>query len=86
MNEYFDFTKDVQKFFKDKIHALGNAIAHEADPAKISKLELQLSYAEADWKKYTNLRQKMISSDFEKPDENGSRNDIQYCKKHFWLL
>jgi hypothetical protein len=84
MNESFDFIKDAQDFFKDKIHALSNAIAHETDSAKISKLKSQLRYAENDWKKYTELYEKRNDSDFEQPARNIA--DIQYCKKHFWLL
>ena len=55
MNESLDFGKEAQKFFKDKIHALNNAISHESDPEKIRELESLLKYAEDDWKKYTDL-------------------------------
>ena len=50
-----DFCKDVQKFFKDKIHSLNNAISHEQDPDTIQKLELLLIVAQKDWEKYTKL-------------------------------
>lgn len=87
MNESFDFTNDAQKFFKDKIHALSNAISHEDEPAKISKLKIQLSYAEADWKRYTELHQKIIHSNLESNKlDNDSDSLNQYCKTHFWLL
>ena len=39
MTQAYDFCKAAQKFFKDKIHSLSNAIAHEQDPQKIQKLE-----------------------------------------------
>ena len=68
MNEYFDFMRDAQKFFKDKIHALNNAIAHEDNPANISKLKFQLSHAELDWKKYSELRQKLFQTNQENPE------------------
>lgn len=86
MNESFDFAKDAQKFFKDKIHSLSNAIAHENDSNKIAKLKLQLVYAEEDWKKYSELYKKMNQQIMEKQVQNSSKNDVQYCKTHFWLL
>jgi hypothetical protein len=51
----YDFCKEAQKFFKDKIHSLSNAIAHEQDPANIEKLESMLAEAQKDWEKYTKL-------------------------------
>ena len=62
MSESFDFTKDAQKFFKDKIHSLSNAISHEDDLTKIKNLKLQLKYAQEDWKKYSNLHEKINQS------------------------
>ena len=50
-----DYCKEAQKFFKDKIHSLSNAIAHEQDPIKIEKLESMLTEAQKDWEKYTKL-------------------------------
>ena len=61
MSEYYDFPKDAQRFFKDKIHALSNAISHESEPEKLTKLKLELAYAEDDWKRYTELREKINS-------------------------
>ena len=83
MNEYSDFPKDAQRFFKDKIHALSNAISHESEPEKITKLKLELAYAEADWKRYTELCEKINSISIPKQEQ---KKDITYCKKHFWLL
>lgn len=83
MSEYSDFPKDAQRFFKDKIHALSNAISHESESEKITKLKLELAYAEADWKRYTELREKISSLSIPKQEPN---KDIKYCKKHFWLL
>ena len=51
----YDFCKEAQKFFKDKIHSLSNAIAHEKDSANIKKLESMLAEAQKDWEKYTRL-------------------------------
>lgn len=89
MNESLNFGKEAQKFFKDKIHALNNAISHESDPEKIHKFELLLRYAEDDWKKYTNLIDKQNSNNYVSKD-NSSKNkpshEIQYCKQQFWLL
>ena len=82
MSEYSDFPKDAQRFFKDKIHALSNAISHESEPEKLTKLKLELAYAEADWKRYTELREKIDSLSTKKEP----KKDITYCKKHFWLL
>lgn len=84
MSESFNFTKDAQKFFKDKIHSLSNAISHESDPTKIRNLELQLHYAQEDWKKYSDLHEK-INQLFNDKQKNPV-NYIQYCKSHFWLL
>ena len=50
-----EYCKESQKFFKDKIHAITNAISHASDPNEIHRLELLLSYAEKDWEKYTKL-------------------------------
>ena len=83
MSEYSDFPKDAQRFFKDKIHALSNAISHESEPEKLTKLKLELAYAEADWKRYTELREKINSLSIPKREP---KKDITYCKKHFWLL
>ena len=83
MSEYSDFPKDAQRFFKDKIHALSNAISHESEPEKMTKLKLELAYAEADWKRYTELREKINSISASK---QAPKKDITYCKKHFWLL
>ena len=84
MSEFSDFPKDAQRFFKDKIHALSNAISHESDSSNLAKLKLELAYAEADWKRYTELREQVISNS-EKLVED-SEKGIKYCKKHFWLL
>ena len=84
MSEYFNFTKDAQKFFKDKIHSLSNAISHEDDPSKIENLKIQLKYAQEDWKKYSELHKK-INHQHNEP-QNNSEKDILYCKSHFWLL
>lgn len=86
MNESFDFVKDAEKFFKDKIHALNNAISHEDNSENISKLKFQLNHAELDWKKYSELRQKMFKINEEKRSNANSGKVIQYCKNHFWLL
>lgn len=86
MNEFFDFTKDAQKFFKDKIHALNNAISHENDPEKISKLKVQLRYAQKDWEKYLELQKTLLDSRKEKSAYTNSGKIILYCKNHFWLL
>ena len=51
----YDFCKEAQKFFKDKIHSLSNGIAHEQDPDNIKKLESMLTEAQKDWEKYTKL-------------------------------
>ncbi len=61
MTQAYDFCKAAQKFFKDKIHSLSNAIAHEQDPEKIQKLELLLTEAQKDWKKYTKLLDEFYS-------------------------
>ena len=86
MNESFDFMKDAQNFFKDKIHAINNAIAHEDNPTNISKLKFQLSHAESDWKKYSELRQKLFVTNQENQSRDNSGKVVQYCKNHFWLL
>ena len=88
MNNSLDLYKEAQKFFKDKIHALNNAISHESDPDKIQKLESLLRYAEDDWKKYTSLINERDSNDLLKEEisKSNSLHDIQYCKQQFWLL
>ncbi len=84
MSESFDFTKDAQRFFKDKIHSLSNAISHESDPSKIESLKLQLKFAQEDWKKYSELHEKI--NQLRNDQQNNSGKEIQYCKSHFWLL
>jgi len=61
MTQAYDFCKATQKFFKDKIHSLNNAIAHEQDPEKIQKLESLLTEAQKDWEKYTKLLDEFYS-------------------------
>ena len=55
MSQANEFCKEAQKFFKDKIHSLNNAIAHEQDTDTIQKLESMLSEAQKDWEKYSKL-------------------------------
>ncbi len=55
MSQAYEFCKEAQKFFKDKIHSLTNAIAHEQDPETIQKLESMLTEAQKDWEKYSKL-------------------------------
>jgi len=51
----YQYCKESQKFFKDKIHAITNAIAHDLDQKEIKRLELLLSNAEKSWGQYTKL-------------------------------
>lgn len=55
MSQANEFCKEAQKFFKDKIYSLSNAIAHEQNPENMQKLESMLSEAQKDWKKYSKL-------------------------------
>ena len=55
MSQADEFCKEAQKFFKDKIYSLSNAIALEQNPENMQKLESMLSEAQKDWKKYSKL-------------------------------